>query len=258
MSSATSKHHFVPMEQESDLGNAMNLPDRVKNVANLRAGAGNVIAWTKADPEHIGYYAAMQKVGDMLMVPCFWPLVLLMSPCLCTTYCGLLENLKSHYWILTEYDLIIVGLEFNICCWLPGICTQPSKVQSIPLEKITDCGIRNRGNGCINRWFGQVPVLFVDNASSSTNCAAAEGVGFIRTRKMMEKILDQRGIVLGRAGVGVTPAAHGMERGLHEQTAAAPKASISDRLEEVKHAYGRRLITETEYEIKRREILELL
>jgi hypothetical protein len=73
--------------------------------------------------------------GKLLTFDHFY-LQVLVWPCLCAVWLEVKNEIKSVYWVVTEDELIIVTLRHFSCC---SCRPTGEKVQTIPLEKITEC-----------------------------------------------------------------------------------------------------------------------
>jgi hypothetical protein len=129
----------------SNVGDDGNLPPDVRAVAGLRS---HVIAWTTKDPKYGCDCATTVRMA--CVIACF-PLFFykaIIPP----------EHNRAH-WILTETELkfVIVNHEEY---FLPGIKQTKDIVHTIPLDKITACGVRN------SYWYWSSPYIYVDVSES--------------------------------------------------------------------------------------------
>ena len=217
-----------------------NLPRHVREIAMLTS---RVIAWTALDPRlasDVDAYACCVAFGPCIVIPCFWPFLVICLPCHIDSKMRLVNLIKSTYWILTDTDLKVVTSD---------------SVKSIPLESITACGTEVISDCCVD--VEPLPRLFVDTISQGNTDDAprhyAEGIGFANQDWFVCEVLKRRDIVKGSGvlnnsspqGVIATPV---MERGSVK--------SAADRLEDVTKLRMSDRITQTEFEKLRQEILE--
>ena len=90
---------------QTPLGTDQNLPRHIRDMAGLRH---RVVAWTTVNPAYdIDKYVTTRVFG-IFILPCFWPHLILMWPCLCAARTATTNAAKSQYWILDEKELKIV------------------------------------------------------------------------------------------------------------------------------------------------------
>jgi hypothetical protein len=198
----------------SSIGTKFNLPQDVREIADLRS---EVIAWTTLDPElsdDIASYLCINNVGTLIALPCFWPLLAMSSPCLCAHFMSAENELKSQYWILTEFELKIVSVSYSVFA-LPGVGYESgTAVRTIPLESIIGCCVVARGRGYLN--------LFVAALPESVASGRTTGVALVDYERFIRVILKQRDIVFCR-GLAST-----MERGM--RYAVHSRENVDDSL----------------------------
>ena len=250
----------------SGLGTDHTLPSRVRDAANIRSNAA-VLAWTTVDPTHdLACNAFGSTFGKFLFLPCFWPHMVLLSPCLCLQMYVNVSQMKNQYWILTEYELKVVEMEYDYICCCPGVFTSGISVQTIPLENITDCGLKIQGSGLCNTLGAETPTLYVDTASSSSSSRPnggqheALGIALFDSRGMMECIMSQRDKLLGRKrgntmGGGDWQAKSTYNNsGFHREIGSTNKSTL-DRMKELNEMMSQGLVTKEEFDLKRQDIL---
>jgi hypothetical protein len=260
------------------LGTNYDLPVEIRKIASLRS---EVIAWTKLDPDLYdkidSYYC--NRIFFIFVIPCFWPHLVLMWPCLCAAKSAGVNGARNQYWILTQRELKIVSVDHDTSC-IPGLFTSGNDTKTIPLENITDCGVDNPGQGRLNVQYADLASIHVDTASSPSRRHEAVGIGLANHEELIRKILNQRDLVKGSSGGGVlvssTPAtpviasafmgdrtSKGGEDYEHiifaSPSTAAPAtnvaSSVADRINVVKDLYDSGVLTQAEYEQRRQEII---
>jgi hypothetical protein len=236
------------------VGTKVNLPDDIREMAGLRS---EVLAWTALDPDHegdIGHYACCQAFGPLLVLPCFWPHMIILSPCLCAACSANTNRIKNQYWILCDNELKIVSKSFDTCC-IPGCSQSGNNIKTIPLANITDCGVQASGKGCTNQCTAQLPTIYVDTASvtaSSPGQHEATAVALAGSEWFVKEILNRRDIVMGRAGAptyadaAVVEATVAMDRG---------DRSAADRINEITKLHETGILTKEEFDKKRQDII---
>jgi hypothetical protein len=240
------------------------LPPAVRAAAVLR---DPVIAWTKLDPalaDRVCCQACCLTFGTFLIVPCFWPHLLCMWPCLLVSKMAWENRIYSQYWILTERELKVVTMDYaTSCCASSG-----NQVKSIPLENITDCGVDSVGQGCLNQCYDSLPNIYVDTASSYGGNAVAAGAGVSSAHEaigtglydhatFIRRILDQRDVLKsgGRFLPQATSTTPAMAVATIEPMHRGGGMSVTDRLKQVQELYDAGVISKTEYETNRRDVL---
>jgi hypothetical protein len=116
-----------------------------------------------------------QKAGPLVVLPCFWPYLLFLWPCLWSAATRVENAARSQFWILTEQELRIVSLDHEGCC-IAGCVKSGVNCKVIPLENITDAGLDATGKGFLNKCAVDLPTIYVDTASSG-NTASSVGRG---------------------------------------------------------------------------------
>jgi hypothetical protein len=250
---------FVSKGIDAVIGTKDSLPHDIREIAMLRS---EVIAWTALDPAlapNVGPYSCGTFFGIYLTLPCFWPHLLCIWPCLCKMKTKLENTIRSQYWILTETELKVVIKHHDTCC-IPGYSEAGDFVQSIPLENITDCGAQAVGKGFTNSCVKPLPIIFVDTAGhvNMENGSAHEamGYGLARQEWFIREILNRRDIVKA-GGCGYVQRDHAfsasvvatpiMERG----SAKSP----GDRIKDITDLHMSGVLTQEEFEKKRQEII---
>jgi hypothetical protein len=251
------------MQKPGNYGNKHNLPEHVREMTGLR---NEVIAWTSLDPKHEGdieYYACCQLSGRLLVIPCFWPFMIILSPFLCTECISESNRIKSQYWILTENELKIVSESHDQCPCVPGCFQSGNTVKSIPLENITDCGVQARGNGFGKRCAGDLPIIYVDTASAKDGHEAI-AVALARQQWFIREILIRRDYV--KQGQGAALLTHSTSAALAPVMATASAVmerggdtthrSAAERIDEITQLHTSGILTNEQYEKKKQEIID--
>jgi hypothetical protein len=227
-------------------GTKHNLPEHVRQVAGLRS---EVIAWTQLDPDletKLGRYSCCRTFGPLLVLPCFWPHLLILWPCMWSAATNIANTARSQYWILTEQELRIISLDHDACC-IPGSAKSGVNSKAIPLENITDVGLDDIGKGWVNKCAVDLPTIYVDTASSVghevTGLALANYESFIR------EILDSRDAY--KAGHRSGPSAMSTV----DNVGITSGKSSAERIAEITQLRDTGILTQQEYDQKRKEII---
>jgi len=134
-------------EQLPSLGTKHNLPDHIRDIAGIRH---EVVAWTTVDESYDIDKFMCRRIFGFFVVPCFWPHLLILWPCLLSAKTESTNAAKSQYWILDTCELKIVVTNHEQCC-IAGCSSSGNIVKTIPLSNITDCGFDESGQGRFNR-----------------------------------------------------------------------------------------------------------
>jgi hypothetical protein len=159
---------------------------------------------------------------------------------------GAENHARSVYWVLTQDELKIVSLDHDATCCV-GCCRTGDKVQTIPLENITDCGKDAQGKGSCNKMVGDLPSIYVDTASVGGN-KVHEAFAFALkdNDRLIASILNQRDAVKG--GLRAAPVAQAM-------LVRGDDKPAKERLAEIQDLLYNGVITQQEYDQKRKDIL---
>jgi hypothetical protein len=227
-----------------------------------------VIAWTSLDPAHardIYSIVFFQRFGPLLM-PLFWPHMIILSPIICNILFVAKNEIASTYWILTETELKIVTKGHDQYCF-QGCVQSGNIVKTIPLENITDCGLVSKSTGCVARFTGDLPSIYVDTARSNGHAHEATGLALADQEWFIQEILNRRDVVKQGhgmvAGVALpmdtssyfeTPTlvatAVAMERG------GTNPRSAEERIKELTKLREGEFLTNEQYEKKKQEIID--
>ena len=235
-----------------NVGTSSDLPDDLVRVAHLERT--NVVAWATVDEEFedkIWMATCCQHFGVFFFLPCFWPHLIVLSPCLLTRKISADDTIQNTFWVLTttEVKVIMVSHE-HICCYTKG-----AQVKSIPLDSITDCGISAPDTGC-GDCVTTVPTIYIDTASSSarsSNDAGGHeevGYGFSGYDWFASEICARRDKLRGQ-NQHIPVAYAEMDRGDQIE----PVSTIEDRLQKIRDLHNGGLVTDVEYEKKRQDII---
>jgi hypothetical protein len=228
-------HSAVP----EGIGTDRNLPPEIREAAGLRR---KVIAWTALDPKYrVDRITCCETFGPVLLLPCLWH-GLICFPILFA--CALMSRnrIKNQYWLLTSTELKVITKSHEAC--LPGCCRMGHVVTTIPLDTITDCGVKSRA-------------IYVDTARSYKDSEGkwihtAEGHGLTGYSWFVREVLHRREMVnkndhnLDGPGVEVVTAVPVMDRG----------SSVNDSVEEITKLHENGVLTKEEYTKKLQEIID--
>jgi hypothetical protein len=255
-----------PTTRPANVGTSHNLPQDIRDMSGLR---DEVIAWTSLDPAHardISSIVFCQTCCPLLLLPCFWPHLIILSPCLCSGLSATKNAIFSTYWILTETELKIVIKSHDRCCF-PNCVKSGNILKTIPLENITDSGLVSKATGCVVGCTGDVPSIYIDTASSNGQAHEATALALAGQEWFIREILNRRDIVKqGRgmvAGVALpidtssyfaaptlVPTAIAMERG------GTNPRSAEERIKELANLREGGFLTNEQYEKKKQEIID--
>ena len=120
-----------------NVGTSANIPDDILSVAHLQTD--QVVAWVTLDDEfrqRIGNVTCCSSFGVFFFLPCFWPHLLILWPCLLAAKISSDRVIHNTFWVLTTTEIKVIVKSHHGCCITIG-----DRVKSIPLDTITDCGI---------------------------------------------------------------------------------------------------------------------
>ena len=234
-----------------NVGTSADIPDEILSAALLQKD--KIVAWVTLDDEFketIGHYTCCSTFGAFLFLPCFWPHLLILWPCLLAGKLSVERTIRNTYWVLTTTEIKIIVKSHSGCCGTIG-----NQVKSIPLDTITDCGISAQNTGYC-KCYTAIPSMYVDTASSgSASGHEAIGYGLSGYHWFVTEIIARRDVLKGHnlnVSLAVTPINTGMDRGEKSNEGE----SIESRLQKIKNLHHLGMISESEYEKKRQDIIE--
>lgn len=151
-------------------------------------------------------------------------------------------------------------MSHDTCC-VPGCWRTGDTVKTIPLENITDCGIREPGTGCVGKCAGSLPIMYVDTASdlgSLPDQHEATAIGLADYQWFMEEILNRRDAIKGFVRSNY-PQRHQQGVVGHDGTEAMDRggpSSAAERIRTVTELHQSGVITEAQFEKKKQEIID--
>ena len=239
------------------VGTRSDIPDDILSIAHLQRDS--VVAWVTLDDEFkssIGRFTCCQTFGIFFFMPCFWPHMIILLPCLLASKLSTDCVIRNTYWILTTTEVKVVVKSYHGCCSTIG-----DRVGSIPLDAITNCGSSTQDISC--GCCTTVPSIHIDTARNNHNHRsddntprhAAVGYGLSGYDWLVTEILARRDAMKGHNHhhLPVPTAIHpGMDRGENRNSQGE---SIESRLQSVKSLHNLGMISEIEYEKKRKEII---
>jgi hypothetical protein len=249
-------------------------PEHILRLANLTKAEDRalVVAWTKVNPySEVFCFVCSATMGVPCLLPCFWPHMVILSPCICGSIWSETNRIQSEHWILTDFDLKVVNTDYNICC-IPGLYTSGDLVKTIPLVQITDAGLDSRGSGLCNCCFSDLDIIYVDTPSSALTKDINRGLGRLpgsqheaygvalqNSKKFLGQILQQqRWVRQGRQTLPppstATAKSMTMERGEYNQGVDV----FRERIQKLQGLMDDGLITPQEFQDKRKELLTAL
>ena len=135
------------------IGDKEDIEYVVKNVPL----AGKLVGVFRPSPEAIKNVPLASF--SMVFLPCFWPHLILLSPCLIGACFASRATLKETYYILTTDSLIYHVSDPSI-----GFCSTGLDSKEFSLQMIQDVTINNAGSGCA---LFQVPSVKIGMINSS-------------------------------------------------------------------------------------------
>ena len=243
----------------SNVGTSTDIPDDLVGLAHLQRN--NVVAWVTVDKN---YYDAISDTVwcegmGMCIFPCFWPVLILCAPCIIESTMSTELAIQNTYWVLTTTDVkIIVKSHEGACGGRKG-----GQVKSIPLDRITNCGISEPDVGGFST---TVPKIYIDTVSSGTRYSNDDGprheviaYGLCGYDWFAAEILARRDALRGQNHhidpvVAVPVVAYAvMDRG----DQAEPVPTVESRLQEIEDLRSRGILSEAEYERNLQEIFTI-
>ena len=241
-----------------NVGTSADVPDDLCSLAHLQRN--NVIAWVTLDEQFegkIGHVTCCASFGVFVFLPCFWPHLLIIWPCLLAVKLSADRVIRNTYWILTTTEIKVIVKSHAGCCGTNG-----DQVKSIPLDTITDCGVMAKNTACCKCYEG-VPTIYVDTASSgarssehSSSKHEAVGHGLAGYDWFMAEILARRETLKGHNN---TP--HHLSSSsspivyAHAEMERGESSTVESRLQKIIELRNLGVLSEVEYEKKRQDII---
>jgi hypothetical protein len=241
-----------------NVGTRANIPNDVLKIAHLQRE--RVVVWAALDKKF------QQTIGDVtcgatfqaFMIPCLWPFLLFLWPCLLADKIAMENAILHTYWVLTTTEIKVIVKQHD------GLCgTNGEKVKTIPLDSITDCGVSAGdtycGGGCVG-----LPSIYVDTASSGHGTESdasyheAVGLGLSGYDWLVSEIIARRDTLKGHNIhhlLSSSPAPGAMNTGMDRGEESNEAETIESRLKTLENLRNADVLTETEYNTIRREIL---
>jgi hypothetical protein len=238
------------IQRPPNVGTSADIPDDLLRLAHLQKD--KVVAWVTIDDEFnetIGRFTCCSAFGVFLVMPCFWPHLLILWPCLLAGKLSADRIINNTYWVLTTTEIKIIVKSHKGCCGTNG-----DKVKSIPLDTITDCGISAQDTACGKCYTG-IPTIYIDTASSGGDKSGHEAIGYGLSGYdwLVTEIFARRDALKGHNHqLSLPPPINaGMDRG--ENTKEVE--SVKSRLEKLKDLHSLGMLSDIEYEKKRQDII---
>ena len=232
-----------------NVGTSADIPDELLSVAHLQKD--KIVAWVTIDDEfkeNIGRFICCSTFGIFLFVPCFWPHLLIIWPCLLAGKVSSERIIHNTYWVLTTTEIKIIVTSHDGCCGRNG-----GQVKSIPLDTITDCGISAPNTTC-----GQtgIPSIYVDTASSGGKSGhEAIGYGLSGYDWLVAEIIARRDVLKGHINSPPPPPPTNAEMDRGETSKEVASSTVESRLQKIKDLHNIGLLNAVEYEKKRQDII---
>ena len=191
--------HGNPTPEDEELAKSLIAPDETI-LAVLRASSDNT------------YNAAMQPIGCIAMLPCFWPHAVILSPCICMAVQSGLAVLNATLYVVTNRNIYRHVGDATTCCPIPG---KSSGQQD--LASINSVGTDMPGAACGQQCFptkkivlGVAPGSVLANAGGSKHTPNNRIMIFVDDPDEVMRIVREAKEALGPMGMGMNPAAMGM------------------------------------------------
>ncbi|XP_065578263.1 uncharacterized protein LOC136038806 [Artemia franciscana] len=138
---------------------------------------------------------AYAQLKTFAIIPCFWPHLICVGPCLCFTASNIKECLKNTLYIITNDRLIISVEEYSPPC---SCCSQTTGLDSgeYYYENIVEVGVDNRGQGCTIFRVSKVRLQFVSTTALLIVDNPAEVADLIRELRRSNKEVGSRQVVI--------------------------------------------------------------
>jgi hypothetical protein len=242
------------MQPPPNVGTRADIPEDILRIAHIQSN--NIVAWVTLDEEFqksIGNATCCATFG-LFVLPCFWPHLLILWPCLLATKVEADRVGRNTYWVLTITDIKVIVKRHTGC--YSG--TVGDTVKSIPLDSITDCGITNPDTGC-DSCCTKVPSIYIDTASSGVNRSGsqheAEGYGLAGYDWLVAEIIARRDTLKGHNQYLLSSPPPLTNTTMERDEKNNEGETVEGRLQKIKNLLNAGLLTEVEYEKKRQEII---
>lgn len=242
--------------------NTNDMPEELRDA--LKDKINTVKYWSIPDnTQPITKAVACLSMAPLIMLPCFWPHLIIMSCPMCVCAAFQKKKILATSVVVTETSVEVITTEYDVCC-IPGCYKKGKEIRSIPFEKITDVTLETRDKGFCSACIYDVASLKimdgtfdVHNRPGGSKIQAHENVELLRDKILEEKEIDRHkhsGAQLMQnmmnMGNGVTQVAPMM---IHGESSAP--VSAEQRLSEIKSLLDKGILTQEEYNKKRSEII---
>jgi len=225
-------------------GDSTNMPPELKHATEHMRHT--VLYWSATDrtqPIQRGLCCA--SAWPMMMLPCFWPhLLILGGPLCCISWCSK-QDVQARYIVVTESTVEVVEVEHDKCC-VPGCYRKGQEINSIPLENITDVVTDGKAKGCVTCCAPQFTELRIVTPTMATTAGRNTIPGLAvyahaDIQELRTRILDQR-----------TATKQG---GMIQMVAKDSGQQVTEKLSALKNMLDNGLITQIEHDEKKKDIL---
>lgn len=235
-------------------GDASNMPPTLQNATGNLRERHRILYWSATDPtQPIQRGICCVQAGPLIMLPCFWPhLLILGGPFCCAAWC-MKQDVLARYIVLTEATVEIIEVEHDKCC-VPGCYRKGQEINSIPLDQINDIQTEGKASGCVTccvPQFTEMRILTATNAFVGRRGQLPGLAIYAHTdvQELRNRIFSQRDIVRnGGNGVATAAVVQMIERDSGQQA--------TEKLIALKNMLDSGLITEAEHDEKKKDILK--
>jgi len=229
----------------------------------------NVKYWSRTDDSQpICRSMFCDTFGPLLMLPCFWPHMLIIGPCAaCVTFCST-RGMKNSAVVLTSNTIENISLPFEVCC-IPGIYKKSGSKVTTAASSVYGCTVDKKDSGCLtscNPDVGKLQVHGMGMEGLSSKGGGGYFIGHSNVDELREQIIKLNGYVGNSDGSPMGDFFGKMSKGIqlqqvsgHNPATVVPMATSSDdpvaKLEKLMEMKNKGLITETEYSTMRAAVL---
>jgi hypothetical protein len=225
-------------------GDGSNMPPQLKEAtAHMKH---KVLYWSATDKSQpIQRGLCCTTAAPMMLLPCFWPHLLILGLPFCCMAWLTKQDVQARYIVVTDATVEVVEVEHEKCC-CPGCYRKGNEINSIPLETITDVETDAKAQGCVTSCVPQFTQLRIMTAANQIpRRGVTPGLAVYAhsdVQELRNRIMNQRSAAKQGGMVQM------MQRDSGQQ--------VAEKLTALKSMLDSGLITQSEHDVKKKDILD--